>query len=161
MHTADSILTWGFTSEAEEHGKIAAELTRGKLVLQVGETPVWNFSWTWVELLEWLAQNWTELISNESQLALSQSGIETASWEFLSAHDLGVSVQGAALPTIVIWRDGDEAHVYSDEASGVDSWQPMEDSLWTLGEHIASYLNEDDERSAIALHDWKAVAGRE
>ena len=160
MRVANSLLTWSFTSEADENAKTAAELTRGKLVLQVGNTPVWNFSWTWIELLEWLAQNWTELISNESQLALSQSGIDTASWEFLSAHDLGASIQGASLPMIVIWRDEESVHIDTPDSHAEGSWQPIEDSLWTLGEHIASYLNEDDERGAIALRNWEAVAGR-
>jgi hypothetical protein len=159
MRVADSLLTWSFTSEADENAKIAAELTRGRLVIAVAENVVWDFSWTWIELLEWLAENW-KVLTAEHETPASDSEEDESSWSFLQEHSLGSAVQGAVTPLLIIWRDGDTGRIDAGPGYGRAPWQPIEDSLWTLGEHIASYLNDDDERGAIALRNWEAVAGR-
>lgn len=64
------VLQW----EDDEPKGTSAEATRGNLAIFLGdsEVPLWGtapdgFSWTWIELLEYLAENWVPLFELDSR----------------------------------------------------------------------------------------------
>ena len=172
-----------------EHGRgTAAERTRGELAAFVGDRLVWGqpehdrpigFLWTWIELLEHLAEAWRSLeweqcdplglmqppeylrISAEYRWSYvpqeRRDREEQLLWEFEQAHDLSRAVQGAWLPALWVVRQGAECVV---AGQGARVTEPAEDALGTL-ERLASAICEPlrscaDGRAMQAIQAWES-----
>lgn len=165
---------------------IATDATRGALRLLLRGTPIWfgddassGFLWTWVELLEFLANAWPFLVLEDGapfglQVAapaalraealrladdLPGDASEEISSEleaFFEVHDLSRALQGAVVPGILIVRTGDIVTVTSDgrriEVTGDRVLRTLEEE----GELLARRLDHaDDERSRKAVETWR------
>ena len=149
-----------------QHFKTAADVTEGYLQIAIldhnwFEEPV---LWNWVELLEWMADNWSYL-NNESitdEWFSFFEGKENAkantidAWDFLDSHDLSASLAGAIVPSLIVWRDKDQGNVLIRGKHLVLEWKELLLSLETIGNEIVERLNsyELDERSEIVMENW-------
>lgn len=161
----------------------------GRLRLQ-GE-PIWYredehgseaaLHWTWIDLLEFLAGNWSALLLEETYpipvLPLypgllrreaerrwedqSDEIIDTedeAVYRFICRHDLSMALKGLFVPSLMLLRQGQRFAV-SCAASGRNLMLPYDDvvaTLTELGKHVAAALrNSIEPRSQQALERWE------
>jgi Zn-dependent peptidase ImmA (M78 family) len=146
------------------------------------DQPLWGspeFEWTWVELLEWLANSWLALTLDDGlpfpvsptnaydltryvNAAVDDSSgsladeRETRLWEFRETHDFARALPGTMPPSFIVWREGLLGHVLTAENhwSGFE-WDVLQGFLTEIGESIASRLEgSTDERSVLALDFW-------
>jgi hypothetical protein len=164
----------------------AAEKTRGKALVWVGERLVWgkrsgprveSLEWTWIELLEHLAREWTHLMWEEGlpngvdaldtyreqaatslkELSKSQRPDEEGNlWAFEESHNLARALQGAWAAPLWLLREG----VFFRVATvGFEIRIPadvLRADLSALGDAIASRLSEcRDDRSLAAVGAWQ------
>ncbi len=186
--TADGLrleLAWDPSAAAAT----AAEATRGSLRLSIRGADVWRgtgaeggFSWTWIELLEFLSHSWAHLAWEEgfplglrpADPALVRAEAESrwlhlpaeareeqeAAFEaFEDVHDLARGLQGAVLPSVWIVREGRRCW---SSGGGRSVLRPLEETLDVLkgfGDHIVRRLEaRDDPRAKAAVDAW---VGRE
>lgn len=163
----------------------AAEVTRGGMGLCVAGEYVWGEdgageSWTWVELLEWLAISWNWLRWEEglpldvqdrapgqvrSELELRWDDMprgeaqreKEAFWTWVQTHDLARAVGGLRLPSVFVLREGLMHHVLSDESSATLPSGELLEVLGGVGDAISDRLRAGqlDARGRAALEDWE------
>lgn len=173
--------------EAATPAGTAADATWGRLELAVGDAVIWGacvdgedrgVSWTWIELLEHLAEVWpwlrfedgwphgcepanpahfdalvAELL--DSMPAGEREEVERALFEFRVTHDLSAGLHGAVLPPCWIVREGDTVAVGGNRWARVAA-DPAFEALAALGTEIADRVRTlDDERAAEALRAWE------
>jgi Zn-dependent peptidase ImmA (M78 family) len=159
-------------------------MTDGTLEVVVAGEVTWSamdgFSWTWIELLEWLALNWSRIqyedglpfdtdprttedlrrfVERESLYASTAVAdeIEMTLWEFLESHDLNRALQGASYRSVVIWREGLLGHVLTASKHAVMPWKELKGLLSELGDIIAGRLkgfDSLDARGVAARANW-------
>ena len=165
----------------------AANATRGSLRVSLRGKAVWHgsaeaagFEWTWIELLEFLAESWLYLAIEDGaplgvaldtvprMVAAAEMAVESASplgsdleREQLEAyrmtHDLAEAVQGAAMPPLWIVRDGNSGWAASTTTTARAPFHELLDVLSRVGDCIASRLNGvSDARSREAVRSWHA-----
>lgn len=165
----------------------AANATRGSLRVSLRGKAVWHgsdeatgFKWTWIELLEFLAESWLYLAIEDGaplgvaldtvprMVAAAEMAVELGSplgsdleREQLEAyrmtHDLAEAVQGAAMPPLWIVRDGNSGWAASTTATARAPFHELLDVLSRVGDCIASRLNGvSDARSREAVRSWHA-----
>lgn len=162
----------------------AASATEGQLTLMVEEEDVWpasDFTWTWIELLEWLGDSWPWLCGEDGlpfcadpettedlrrwlhqEYRLSSTSerdrAELALWDFLAVHDLSQAVKGAQPPAVVVWREGLVGHVLTDTRHVRTSWTSVRRSLEALGWEIHTRLEplRGDARAEAAREAWES-----
>ncbi len=172
----------------------AAEVTRGEVVLWVDGRPIWGawdegisetgevvgIEWTWVELLEFLAEAWPHLeweqsyplpLNPRSPMALETEieklrtdespeyadGVHDEVLSFLEVHDLARSLQGATAEPVRFLRQGFQCIVSTRNGSTL---LPIDDVLQTLqdvGDAVATRLAlSGDGRARFVLKRWEA-----
>lgn len=157
----------------------AATATAGRAVLRVRGVVVWDFEWTWVELLEHLAASWRYLQWEEAApipvddiYALPDARRSAASYfatgrnaereeelfeAFCEAHDLARGLRGVWPAPVWIVRAGKLCSVWTPKEH---AWLAADDVLAELaraGDAIAARLElTDDARAADALRSWAA-----
>ena len=161
-----------------------AEATRGLLRVNLRGRPVWygeneatGFEWTWIELLEFLAESWLYLVMEDgaplgvaldtaprmlaaAEVEISEyplgSDLEDHQLEaYRMTHDLAEAVQGAVVPPLWIVRDGESGWVASATRTAKVPFQELLDVLITVGDFIASTLAPlSDSRSIKAVRTW-------
>ena len=165
----------------------AANATRGSLRVSLRGKAVWHgpeeatgFEWTWIELLEFLAESWLYLAIEDGtplgvaldtvprMVAAAEMAAESGSplgsdleREQLEAyrmtHDLAEAVQGAAMPPLWIVRDGNSGWAASTTATAKAPFHELLDVLRKVGDCIASRLSGvSDARSREAVRSWHA-----
>ncbi|HVE83095.1 MAG TPA: ImmA/IrrE family metallo-endopeptidase [Myxococcales bacterium] len=165
----------------------AAEVTTGRLEARIGSRLVWGhataessegFSWSWVELLEHLAQHWSYLQFEELDplriqpaepsrlraLAVERwedlpqkvrDREEESLWAFEESHNLAFALHGASLPPLWVLRSGVTMLVSSTECSVRESAASVLETLEALGQAVASRLGDcGDPRSKAARSAW-------
>ena len=179
-----------FQIEWPDHltARSAADATRGKLLAWIGDRLVWGIEsdnghaealdWTWVELVEFLADAWPYLESEHGYpLDLHPSEPKTLRaaaeerWKLLTSdarqqeeqelfafeetHDLARGLQGAFPPSIWLVRDGAMMWVASETACQL---RPADESLATLDEFgnavVTRLLSVHDPRAMDAVNRW-------
>lgn len=163
----------------------AAEATWGRLALAIGGQSIWGSArggveWTWIELLEWLADAWPWLIHEESgpgslpfawdaarpQLAMStfersleelpsarRGKVHEEVLGFIERHDLARALHGAIVPSVLVLREGRGIWV----AGRYLELDATLDALAGAAEAILARLDGiDDERAAAARQAWAA-----
>ena len=160
---------------------LAADATWGELTLLVDDLPVWGsmtkgFLWSWVELLEYLADVWPYLRWDEgflpgirpgearqpsdSAAAWHTPASTAAAWDdevqgFVDTHDLAQAIAGARLPTLWLVRVGREMVINTESRQWNASAEQTLGQLEALGDEIAARLGScSDERSRIVLDAW-------
>jgi Zn-dependent peptidase ImmA (M78 family) len=133
--------------------------------------------WTWIDLLEHLADSWPWLIGEhgwpphilsadiapaefavERRRALEQAGanrkrFEQALFDFRERHDLSFALKGKSLPSLWIVRRGNDAWI--GDSYAVLPWPEVRDFLVDLGNAIAARLRPyRDERAVQATKRW-------
>ena len=172
---------------AGESRTSAANATRGRLRVRLRGKAVWHgsdeatgFEWTWIELLEFLAESWLYLAIEDGaplgvaldtvpqMVAAAEMAVESSpplgsdlEREQLEAyrmtHDLAEAVQGAATPPLWIVRDGNFGWAASTTRTARAPFHELLDVLRRVGDCIASRLNEvSDARSREAVRSWHA-----
>lgn len=167
----------------------AAEATRGTLALWIGRHLVWGrptarahvqgAPWTWVDLLEHLAQRWTALLWEE----LDPLGMGVPAWDvragaekrwaslhdsakkereqravlkYEESHNLAAALAGATAPSLWVSREGLRIGLSAGRRQTI--WRPVPEvvsTLVALGDAIAVRLDGlDDERARDAVADW-------
>lgn len=165
----------------------AANATRGSLRVSLRGKAVWHgpeeatgFEWTWIELLEFLAESWLYLAIEDGtplgvaldtvprMVAAAEMAAESGSplgsdleREQLEAyrmtHDLAEAVQGAAMPPLWIVRDGNSGWAASTTATAKAPFHELLDLLRKVGDCITSRLDGvSDARSREAVRSWHA-----
>ena len=179
-------LTW---SNGDEWST-GAEATRGDLWVSLRGTPVWyghdereGFEWSWIELLEFLAEYWLYLSVEDGpplgvaldaaprMLAAAEAAIESGAplgsrvereqlEAYRATHDLAEAVQGAVLPPLWIVRDGYSGWVASTTMTATAPIAELMDVLTRVGNFIASRLHGmTDDRSIMAVQSWHDRCG--
>ena len=124
--------------------------------------------WTWVDLLEHLAEVWPWLLHEEGWLdaRVDEPSPEDAAaedderFEHRFRHDLAMAVRGKVLPPLWIVRDGAHAWVRGETARARLGIHEVEAVLVSLGDQIARRLSSmNDERARAAVGDWARRAG--
>ncbi|WP_420437292.1 ImmA/IrrE family metallo-endopeptidase [Candidatus Poriferisodalis sp.] len=172
-------------ASSEPDGIAAADLTRGCLRVRLRGTPTWSgqtesdgFEWTWIELLEFLSDNWIYLSVEDgaplgvapgtasAMLASAENAaqrfnpldadLETEHLEaFRLSHDLAEAVEGAVLPPLWVVRDGRWGVVASTHNVVAAPFDEILGVLEQVGDHIADRLESaSDERSRRVLDAW-------
>lgn len=175
-------LTW----QSDELGATGAEATRGDLTVSLRGRPVWfgeddttGFEWSWIELLEFLAEYWLYLSVEDGpplgvapdtaprMLAAAEAVIESGTAlgtdferEQLEAyrmtHDLAEAVEGAVLPPLWIMRHGKFGWVASTTMTASAPFDETLDVLRRVGDFVALRLGgATDERSIRAVEAWR------
>lgn len=167
---------------------LAADATRGSLQVWVGEFLAWGsrkgsevvgLSWTWVELLEFLATSWANieyeqgyplgfqpaspaLLRDEAEarwqsmsaVAIAGEQQEVFDWE--ESHDLSRGLQGLFIPSLFVVRFGNR---YLVATRGTVIERPLQETLGALsafGDFLAERLdNLEDQRSIDAVENWR------
>jgi Zn-dependent peptidase ImmA (M78 family) len=185
MRAFDYDLTWdGEPRDGAEHA------TWGRLLVRLGEQLLWaeradeqarGVRWTWVDLLEHLAEIWPWLLFEEGWpgearirdpkrfLADSRSWLDALApheaaeaedvlFEFRHRHDLSMGVPGVLLPQLWIVRMGKRTWVGSTSTMASLPCEQVEQTLTALGEEIAARLAavSDDERASSAIAAWSS-----
>lgn len=177
-------LSFDIAWDTEEPSGTAAEVTRGQLSASIGGSQVWaaqgrGFSWTWIELLAYLSENWRwieweemdplglgsqpeRLRSDAEQRwddvpSSRRDDEEEVLWSFEQRHNLAAGIQGAWLRDLWILRCGNEFRI---SGANQEVWQSSRELLATLvelGDRIASRLATcEDDRAREALLAWRA-----
>lgn len=160
----------------------------GEGALQVNGTSVLagqqdgSVKWTWVDLLEWLAKNWSYLLCEQSfpfhakasEISTLMRDLEKR-WEnmpeervedeeeeafrFLNRHDLASAFKGLYFPAVFVIRQGELFEVSSTE-QGETIRLPLEKAvadLEAIGNYLAELANEADQgRGLLAAQQWMA-----
>lgn len=165
----------------------AAHATLGHLRLALRGQPVWHgddadtgFEWTWIELLEFLADSWRYLVLEDGtplgvavdtaprMLAAAEAATQIAGpavadtdleqlHAFVATHDLSGAVQGADLPPAWVVRDGLTGWLCTDHWTGRAPAAELTQMLNELGEAIAARLVAcSDARAVAAVGSWRA-----
>jgi len=163
----------------------AAEATRGSLRVSLRGRPVWHgadedagFEWTWVELLEFLAESWLYLAIEDGaplgvaldtaprMLAAAEAAIDSGSplgsdveheqlEAYRTTHDLAEAVQGAVMPPLWIVKAGNSGWVASTASTARAPFDELLGVLSEVGDAIALRLDGlADERSRAAAESW-------
>ena len=163
----------------------AAEATRGSLRVSLRGRPVWHgadedagFEWTWVELLEFLAESWLYLAIEDGaplgvaldtaprMLAAAEAAIDSGSplgsdveheqlEAYRTTHDLAEAVQGAVMPPLWIVKAGNSGWVASTATTARAPFDELLGVLSEVGDAIALRLDGlADERSRAAAESW-------
>ncbi len=165
----------------------AADATRGRLAVWVGEQLVWGgleageavgFEWTWVELLEHLANAWPYLEYEQAdpvgldepppllRTAAEQRWAELPSQErsrkeeqllgFLDTHDLSRGLHGAWPEPLWLLREGDEMRLWCGDAYVRASKQGVLGAVEELGDAIHARLGPlADARAEAVRKQWR------
>lgn len=175
------VLTW----RPRRPRATAAEATRGRLRVSLRGRAVWHgadendgFEWTWIELLEFLAESWLYLAIEDGaplgvsldaaprMLAAAEAAIDSGSSmgsdveheqleAYRTTHDLAEAVQGAVMPPLWIVRSGNSGWVASAASTAATPFQELLDVLSNVGDSIASRLDAvADERARTAVRAW-------
>jgi Zn-dependent peptidase ImmA (M78 family) len=172
------ILTW----ESDTPTGTAAEATRGTLAAYVSDRQIWGqngsgFLWSWVELLEHLADTWTFLEWEEvDPLGLGESpeylrlaaarrweetptspeGEEVDLWEFERCHNLAAGLQGAWPRDLWLLRQGNTYVVSGGGVRLTERREAILETLNRLGDEIAArLLNSEDARARAVVTAWR------
>jgi Zn-dependent peptidase ImmA (M78 family) len=167
--------------------------TWGELQLWVGNTPVWGqrdnagrtegITWSWIELLEFLANAWPYLIEEEqypivfsrdeeprhlgqlwgsAKLRLGKLSDDAADQEdeqlrdFLTVHDLSEALQGAFPPKLLCMRRGSQMLVATTRQEFVLSFDETMTTFSQIGDAIyARIVKLTDTRSENARNRWQ------
>jgi hypothetical protein len=120
---------------------LAADATRGRLSLFVAGSQLWGdgggLEWTWVELLEFLSEEWSSLTN-------AGDGV-----------DLSMALQGVSVEPVQCVRRGADMEISAGGHSiklGCDS---VLEVLRGVAEEISEKLaGSTDDRSMLAIHNW-------
>jgi Zn-dependent peptidase ImmA (M78 family) len=156
----------------------------GSLRAAIGKSFVWTdqegrgISWTWIDLLEQLAQSWpflkyeesTPLSASESVTAFLRSGrvaspiygleptVESTKEDyiFLRRHNLSSGIEGLYLPNLSILREGRKIWVVSSIREGLFDFSITINTLSQLGDLLATHISsgQQDGRSRRAIEMW-------
>jgi hypothetical protein len=135
-------------------------------------------SWTWIDLLEQLAQSWPFLRYEESiPLGASENvtsflrngrvaspiyGLEPSvestreDYVFLRRHNLSSGIEGLYLPNLALLREGRKIWVVSAIREGLFDFSATMDTVSKLGDVLATHIGSglQDERSRQAIEMW-------
>lgn len=167
--------------------KGAEEATWGELTITLGDAVVWGSQdgqrgvrWTWVDLLEHLAEVWpwlmfeegwpagpvvhdaTRFLSDARAWAEALPSDEAAKredelFEYRHRHDLAMAVQGKVLPQLWIVREGLSVWVASESTSLRLTFDEVSTALAALASQIVDRLTAlDDERASGAVAAWES-----
>ena len=162
-----------------------AEATRGSLRVSLHGEAVWHgideadgFDWTWIELLEFLAESWLYLAVEDGlpsgidpdtvprMLAAAEAAIESGDRSesdlkrdrfeaYRTTHDLSEAVQGALMPPLWVVRDGDSGWIASTTATARIPCGELLDIWIRVGDWIAKRLaGVPGDRSRSAVQAW-------
>lgn len=155
----------------------------------LGGEPIWYWEaeddgepqpleWTWIDLLEFLGQNWLELRFEESypfhltpddptylraeaakrwkRLSKERRLEEDeALYRFEGRHDMARAMRGIHLPSIFLMREGQLMWVCSEERKLRLPCKEVLDTLDKLGTHISEHIrNSSDPRARLAVETW-------
>lgn len=179
-------LQFSFAWADREPSGTAAEASKAEVRATVGGRLIWGdiaangeygVSWTWIELLEHLSENWVRLQWEEAdplginsrpdRLRMDAQRIwgahpdnirtsqEEELWSYEQAHNLAAGLQGIWLPELWLVREGNNFRI---TAKGIEVHQPTTELLETLislGKYICSRLEKlDDVRAKKAVQGW-------
>jgi len=183
--SGDGDIEFALTWQPGRSTAIAAEATRARLRVSLRGRAVWHgldedagFEWTWVELLEFLAESWLYLAIEDGaplgvaldtaprMLAAAEatidsgpspgSDIEHQQLEaYRTTHDLAEAVQGAVMPPLWIVKAGNSGWAASTASTARAPFDELLGVLSEVGDAIASRLDGlADERSRTAVESW-------
>ena len=163
----------------------AAEATFGQLRVCLRGRSVWygvddttGLEWTWIELLEFLGENWLYLSVEDGSplgvapttaprmLAAAEAAADRlpppeAEFEreqieaYRSTHDLAEALQGAVSPPLWVVRDGNVGWMASSAATARSPFSEVLAVLTDIGDSIARRLDGlSDQRSIQAVTTW-------
>lgn len=163
-----------------------AEATYGSMRVCLRGRPVWygnddtsGVQWTWIELLEFLGENWLYLSVEDGcplgvapdtaprMLAAAEASIDAlppalAEFEleqieaYRSTHDMAEALQGAVFPPLWVVRDGTVGWVASSAATAKTPFDELLRVLVVVGDLVARRLDGlEDQRSIQAVETWQ------
>ena len=185
--SSDGAIEFALTWQPRRPTTTAAEATRGCLRVSLRGRAVWHgadedagFEWTWVELLEFLAESWLYLAIEDGapfgvaldtaprMLAAAEAAVDSRSSlgsdveheqleAYRTTHDLAEAVQGAVMPPLWIVRAGNSGWAASTATTARVPFDELLSVLSEVGDAIASRLDRQaDERSRAAIETWLA-----
>ena len=183
--SADGEIECALSWPSRQPTSTAAEATLGELRVCLRGRPVWygvddtaGAEWTWIELLEFLGENWLYLSVEDGSplgvapttaprmLAAAEAAADRlppaeAEFEreqieaYRSTHDLAEALQGAVAPPLWVLRDGNVGWMASSATAAQTSFSELLRVLAKIGDSVAQRLDgSSDPRSIQAVTTW-------
>lgn len=121
--------------------------------------------WTWVDLLEHVAEVWPWLtleegwppeIDNPRNFVAEADGGEEALFEFRCRHDLAMAIQGKLVPSLWVVREGQQAWIGAGNVWELLPFDAVRSWLESLAGEVATQLaGAEDERAEAAVDSWE------
>jgi Zn-dependent peptidase ImmA (M78 family) len=157
----------------------------GALRLRIGNTAIWGdeegraLDWTWIDLLEHLANSWaflkydetTPLRGRDSILSLLSRGhvvavgsdvdpgpeVSRETYFFLRRHNLATGIEGMYLPPLSLLREGWKMWVGSLNVTRLLDFRETMNTLRELGDRLAGHIGtgESQDRARLAIEAWR------
>jgi len=148
-------LTGNFIWVDHESKTMAADVTQGTFTVQLDDELLWgneSFEWTWVELLEWLNENWSTLTTDIEAFTETDENFP----EFYTEHDFRHALQGALSPSFAVWHTGGLGYLQTASGTRTVPVSVLLGFLNDVGEQIIARLIEThvDARAEHAIRDW-------
>lgn len=168
-------------------GKVQqAGLAWSKARLWISDELVWcgdnntPLEWTWLDVLEWLSENWAWLLCEQAlpfnvksqSLATLMRDLERR-WEnmseelvedeeeealrFLARHDMSHALKGIFLPAVLLFRQGNIVNVQVPSQQ-LDLCLPLEDvakDLESIGNGLFELASNKNPRAKAAMERWQ------
>lgn len=177
-------VTWAAPPDTDADG---VALAWGHGILRVDGEPAWSMDgesleWSWIELLEFLADKWPYLVTEQAYPAnlapeeprnlrrelkkALESGytevegdvLDEEVFRFEERHDFSRALRGIAVPSVFVLREGNEVWVTTDEQATRFPLAEVVRDLEALGNFIAQRIEPrrtTSPRVEDALNAWE------
>lgn len=129
------------------------DITSGKCTATIATKKVWNdIPSFWIDFLENLILSWDSIFTEPM---LKKNASEVDKLEFELNHDLSKGVKGKVIPSIILYRCGNDFEILIGEEKFKASFTEISRNLTAIGDYIALRLkNSKDVRAKTALEKW-------
>jgi len=129
------------------------DITRGKCTFSINEKIIWNdIHGIWIEFLKHLIVSWDAIFTDG---ALKSDATEIDKLEFELNHDLGKGVKGQIVPSIIIYRYGNNFEIQIGEEKQKASYNDILRTLNFIGDKIVQRIRmQQDLSTKKIIENW-------
>lgn len=130
------------------------DITWGKCSISINNKIVWNqINANYFSFLEHLVDSWDNLINEP---LLKETATEIDRLEFELNHDLAKAIKGEIVPTILIYRRGNDFEIQIGEEKFRSSYNETLHTLNYIGNYIIQRIKQsNDPRAKLLIKKWE------